>query len=194
MSRPIGLKDIHIATIESDTSTATTYKTPEKLERAIKAKISPKSNSETLYSDDSVEEVLEEFESCDVEIELNQLSVESRAKLQGAKIDSNGVLIESKNDIAPEIALGFKAKKSNGKYRYIWLLKGKFSLTEDEYETKTDKPNAKTSTLKGTFYARESDEAWRFKVDQDGEGVNDTVITNWFKNVYEPSTTPVTEP
>lgn len=59
---------------------------------------------------------------------INQFSLTSRAKLQGDKV-VEGVLI------APTLALGFKSKKNNGKYRYVWLLKGKFELTADEYDT-----------------------------------------------------------
>ena len=127
MARQMGLKDIHIAILSEDTASGATYEAPEKLERAISAKLSPKSNTENIYSDDSVEDVIAAFEGVDVEIEVNQLSLASRAKLQGAKV-VKGVLIENKNDIPPTIALGFKSKKTNGKYRYVWLLKGKFEL------------------------------------------------------------------
>lgn len=127
MARQIGLKDIYIVILKTDTASATTYDPPIKLERAISAKLSPKSNSENIYSDDSVEDIITAFEGIDVEIEVNQLSLTSRAKLQGAKV-VKGVLVENKDDIAPTIALGFKSKKNNGKFRYVWLLKEKFEL------------------------------------------------------------------
>jgi phi13 family phage major tail protein len=49
-------------------------------------KLSPKSNSDNIYSDDAVEDIITAFEGVDVEIEVNQLSLTSRAKLQGAKV------------------------------------------------------------------------------------------------------------
>jgi len=58
-----------------------------------------------------------------------------------------GVLIESKDDLPPTIALGFKSKKNNGKYRYVWLLKGKFELVTDEYDTEAEKPKAQSAKL-----------------------------------------------
>ena len=94
MARQIGLKDIHIALLTDDDSLGATYETPVKLERAVSAKLSPKVNSENIYSDDAVEDVIASFDSVEVEIELNQLSLSSRAKLQGAK-GVKGVLIES---------------------------------------------------------------------------------------------------
>lgn len=184
MARQIGLKDIHIAELLSDDILGTTYDTPSKLERAISAKLSPKSNSENIYSDDSVEDVITAFEGVDVEIEINQLSLGSRAKLQGSKV-VKGVLIESKDDIPPTIALGFKSKKNNGKYRYVWLLKGKFELAEDEFDTEGEKPQPKSAKLKGTFYSRDSDGNYRFIADEDETGIDQLIIDGWFAAVPE---------
>lgn len=182
MARQIGLRDIHVAVIETDTTGGATYSTPTKLERAITAKLSPQSNTENIYSDDAVEDVITSFEGMEVEIEINQLSLTSRALLQGAKV-IKGMLVENKNDLAPTVALGFKSKKANGKYRYVWLLKGKFELTSDNYETEADKPKAQTASLKGTFYPRDFDGNYRFIADEDEIEIDTELITNWFKSV-----------
>ena len=190
MARQIGLRDIHIATVTKDDGTGATYGTPTKLERAVSAKLTPKVNSENLYSDDTVEDVISAFDSIEVEIELNQLSLTSRATLQGAKV-VKGVLIESKEDIAPTIALGFKSKKHNGKYRFVWLLKGKFELATDEYDTEAEKPAPKSAKLKGTFYSRDYDSNFRFIADEDETGIDETIIAAWFTAVPpEPVITP----
>lgn len=183
MPRQIGLERLTVATITKDEATGTTYAKPVKLERSITAKISPKTSSEKLYSDDAVEDILNNFDSCDVEIELNQLTIASRALLQGSKV-VDGMLIENKDDIAPDLALGFRSKKSNGKYRYIWLLKGKFEHTEDEYETIGEKPTPKTNSLKGSFYAR-ADGNWRVMEDEDTEDANAETLKAWFDSVPE---------
>ena len=182
MARQIGLKDIHIAVITKDDETGVTYDIPSKLERAISARLTPKVSSENIYSDDTVEDIISAFEGMDVEIEINQLSLESRAKLQGAKV-VKGVLVESKNDIAPTIALGFKSKKNNGKYRYVWLLKGKFEIASDEYDTEGEKPQPKTAKLKGSFFARDNDGNFRFIADEDATAIDPTIISSWFTAV-----------
>jgi len=190
MARQIGLRDIHIALLTKDDNTGATYATPTKLERAISAKLSPKVNSENIYSDDTVEDVITSFDSIEVEIELNQLSLTSRAILQGASVVT-GVLIESKQDLAPTVALGFKSKKHNGKYRFVWLLKGKFELAADEYDTEADKPAPKTAKLKGTFYSRDFDGNFRFIADEDEVGIDPLIISGWFTAVpAEPVVTP----
>ena len=182
MARQIGLRDIHIAVLTNDDETSATYDAPVKLERAINAKLTPKSNSENIYSDDSVEDIITAFEGVDVEIEINQLTLDSRAKLQGAKV-VKGVLIENKDDIPPTIALGFKSKKNNGKYRYVWLLKGKFELASDEYDTEGEKPQPKSAKLKGSFFARDYDGNYRFIGDEDATGIDETIIASWFTAV-----------
>ena len=184
MPRQIGLENLTVAVVEEDKTTGIKYATPIKLERSIKAKISPKTSSEKLYSDDSVEEILNNFDSCDVEIEINQLQLKTRSLIQGAKI-VNGILVENKDDIAPELALGFRSKKSNGKYRYVWLLKGKFEITEDEYETIGEKPTAQSNSISGSFYGRNSDGNWRIMEGEDSEGADMERLANWFKAVPE---------
>ena len=186
MPRQVGLKDFHVAVIQSDAE-ETTYDTVKKLEKAISAKITPKVTSEKIYSDDTVEEVLTKFDSCEIEIEVNQLSLESRALLQGAKL-IKGELIEKDGDIAPEVAIGFKSVKTNGKYKYVWLFKGKFELAEDEYATQTDKIESKTPKLKGTFVGRNSDKVWRITADEDQTGIEQARITSWFTSVPSPQT------
>ena len=184
MARVKGLKDIHIAMLLTDTEAGATYEVPKKLERSIKASLKPKASQVKNYSDDSVEEVINSFDSVDVEIEVNTLSIESRAILQGAKL-VKGVLLEKASDIAPTVALGFKAKKSNGKYMYVWLYKGTFELCEDTYETEEEKVKTQTAKLKATFYAREFDEAYKLIADEDATGYLPATGTEWFTKVAE---------
>lgn len=182
MARQIGLRDIHVAVLTKDDSTEATYEKPMKLERAISAKLNPKTNSDNIYSDDSVEDVITVFEGVEVEVEVNQLSLESRAKLQGAKV-VKGILIENKDDIPPTIALGFRSKKNNGKFRYVWLLKGKFELATDEYDTEGEKPKAQSAKLKGKFFSRDFDGNYRFIADEDEKEMDATIIKAWFTEV-----------
>jgi len=189
--RQIGLKDVHVAIIESDGAAGTVYKEPVKIGRAITAKITPSVNSETLYSDDSVEDELTAFAGCEIEIEQNALTLEQRALILGKKY-ANGELVESSSDLPPKLALLFRSEKSNSTkakpvYRYCVLYKGKFSEIEDEYETKGEKPTGKTTKIKGKFYDRDSDGAWRMMLDTDIEGVNSEKITNFFTQVQEPT-------
>lgn len=189
-TRRMGCKDIYIALVTENTATA--YKTdkPIKLGRAIGAKVTIKTNVEKTYSDDIVEEVIESFESAEIEIESNKLSPEQKALLRGAKYE-NGFLINNTNDKAAEIAIGWRAKQTNGKYEFIWYYCGKFNQGfSEEYDTKGDKTKTQTAKLKGTFYGRELDDNYNTEVDETFllEGHNDakTAIQDWFSKVQEP--------
>ena len=189
--RQIGLKDVHVALITSDGSSGTVYEKPIKISRAITAKITPSVNTETLYSDDGVEDELTAFAGCEVEIEQNALTLEHRALILGKKY-SNGELVENSGDKAPKLALLFRSEKSNSTkakpvYRYCVLYKGAFNEIEDEYETKGEKPNSKTTKIKGKFYDRESDGNWRMMLDTDAEGVDTAKLEAFFTTVQEPS-------
>ena len=85
----------------------------------------------------------------------------------GHKLDPvTGVMAYNLGDIAPYVALGFKVKKGNFHYKYVWLLKGNFEELSEEYATQEDKSKFSTPKLKGGFMARK-DGNWKFSADQD---------------------------
>ena len=98
---------------------------------------------------------------------------------------------------APAVAVGFRAKKSNGKYRYFWLYRVVFSVPDTELNTKEDKISPAAPTIEGTIMRRNKVDAcgkhpWKAQVDEDDASVSAATITDWFKTVYEPvyNTTP----
>ncbi|WP_053957165.1 major tail protein [Inediibacterium massiliense] len=184
MARKIGIKNIHIAINTQDDTNALTYEKPVKFARAIKASVKAKSNSETWYSDDAVEDVINEFDSVDVEIEVNALTLKQQAMLLGHKLDGKGGMIQNKNDIAPYVSLMFMSKKSNNKYRYVLLYKGKFELIGEEYNTQTNKIESVTPKLKATFVATEHNGDYIYKLDEDEEGFDKTIAESFFTQVH----------
>ncbi|KJU72469.1 major tail protein [Clostridium baratii] len=190
-SRRMGLRDISIALVTENTLSS--YKTDavKKLARSISAKVTEKKKVENTYSDDGTEEVIESFDSVEVEIEINDLSPEQEALLKGCKYE-NGFLVDNQDDMANEIAIGWRAKRTDGKYEFVWLYCGKFNEGATEnYETQEDKLKTQTPTLKGTFYPREKDKNWRVRVNESYLQENHTsakaAIQNWFSTVQEPT-------
>lgn len=191
MSRRIGLKDIYTAKVLTDIkgeTPITTYDIPRKLARSLTAKISVKSNSQNVYSDDVLEESQSSFDSVEVEIGVNDLTIEDRAHLQGLTV-YNGEITESSDNVIPEVALGFKSLKSDGSYEYIWLLKGKFQIPDDEYATKAEKIDSKTPVLKGIFGPRFSDNNYR--IIADSKTATEDRISGWFTSVPAPLTSEI---
>lgn len=189
-SRFVGLKDFYVALVTENTESTYSTDTPVKLARAIKAKISDKRSSEDLESDDGTEETLDAYEGTEVEIEVNSLAPQDLALLFGHKYE-NGYLIKNRDDRAPEVALGYRAKKLNGKYEFVWLYVGRFAEGKDENrETFGKKPTAQTETVKGTFHERAIDHNIETRVDEDNLVADNTsaakAIKDWFSKVQEP--------
>lgn len=165
--------------------------------RAIKAKISDKFTSEKLYSDDGVEGMLQAYEGTDVELEVNTLAAADRAAFFGQAY-LNGFLLKSAEDEAPEVALGYRVRRLNGKFDFVWMYCGRFAKgNEDNYETEADKKNAQTNTVKGEFYQREKMDKvdgkdvhlYEVRVDESNLATEDTgaaaAIKTWFGKVQE---------
>ncbi|CUP72766.1 MULTISPECIES: major tail protein [Clostridium] len=190
-SRRMGLRDISIALVTENTLSNYTTEAVKKLARSISAKVTEKKKVEKTYSDDGTEEVIETLDSIEVEIELNDLSPEQEALLKGCKF-TNGFLVDNQDDMANEIAMGWRAKRTDQKYEFVWLYCGKFNEGATEnYETQEDKLKTQTPKLKGTFYPREKDKNWRIRVNESYLQENHTsakaAIQNWFSKVQEPT-------
>ena len=181
MAVQVGLKDLHYALLTADTSAAVTYASPVKIAGAISARISPAVNTATLYADDGPDEVISSLGEITVELQAKDIPLSVQAALLGHTIGDDKVMVKKANDTAPYVAIGFKSLKSNGKYRYIWLYKGKFQLQEQEYRTKEDTPEFQVPTLVGAFVKRIKDNKWQSIGDEDATGF--TQASTWFNAV-----------
>lgn len=198
-SRLCGLKDIYIAGVSVNNGTTYTAGTPVKLARALSAKVSDKFTTEKIYSDDSVEDIVEQYEGTEIDFSVNTLAPQDYAKLY-ENLYKNGFLLKAAGDGAKEIAIGWRAKKRNGKYEFTWYYCGKLERPEMNYESQEDKTKTQTSSLKGTFYARQKEDTldgkkknlYAIQVDESNLMEEDTTaeeaIENWFSKVQEFST------
>ena len=157
-SRRVGLRDPYIAIVTQDDETGYTTGTPIKLGRALSAKISDKFNSEKVYSDDNVEDVLESYEGTDIELSINSLAPQDFVNLYN-NFYENGYLLKGSGDFSNKVAFGYRAKKRDNTYEFVWYYVGQFERPEEEYETSKEKIESKTPTIKGTFYARTKEDS-----------------------------------
>lgn len=188
-TRRCGCKDIYIAIVNKNTATEYATATPIKLGRALNAKVTTKKTVESTESDDTIEETFESFDSIEIEFDVNKLSPEQKAILRGATY-KDGFLINNVDDQAKEVAIGWRARQTNGKYEFVWYYCGKFnSGWDDQYETNGKKPKTQTDKMKGTFYGRQKDGNTSIEVDETFlvESHNDakSAITDWFSKVQE---------
>lgn len=196
-TRVMGLKDIYIAEVTVNNATTYTTGKPIKLGRALSAKVTDSFNVEKLYSDDSVEGLAEQYSGTTIEIGVNTLTNSDFANLYNVLYD-NGFLAKSAEDTAKEIALGYRAKRMDGTYDFVWHYAGKFTdRPEQSYETQGEKISTQTATLKGEFYSREkvdtiggkSKHLYELKVNESELLETHTeakeAIADWFSEVQE---------
>lgn len=117
----IGLDKLYYATITENASGEETYSTPVPLAKAISAELSVEVAEAILYADDGPSEVVKEFKSGTLTLGVDDIGSAVAAALTGARVDANGVLISSSEDGGQPVAIGFRAAKANGKYKYLAL-------------------------------------------------------------------------
>ncbi|AEV70165.1 MULTISPECIES: major tail protein [Clostridia] len=187
----IGLDRLYYAKITENENGEETYATPVPLAKAITAELSVELAEATLYADDGAAEVVKEFQSGTLTLGVADIGVDAAEVLTGATLDDNKVLISASEDGGAPVAIGFRAKKANGKYRYFWLYRVKFGIPATNLQTKGDSITFSTPTIEGTVMRRNKPDGqgkhpWKAEVSEDDPGVSPETITGWYTEVYEP--------
>ena len=171
-----------------------TYATPVQMAKAMTADLSVELAEATLYADDGASEIVKEFKNGTLSLGVDDIGAATASDLTGATIDANGVVVSASEDGGDPVAVGFRAKKSNGKYKYYWLYRVKFGIPATNLATKGDSITFSTPTIEGTILRRNKVDGngkhpWKAEVTEGDTDVTADTITNWYKEVYEPSYT-----
>lgn len=190
----IGLDKLYYAPITEGTNGEETYGTPVQLAKAISADLSIELAEATLYADDGASEIVKEFKSGTLSLGVDDIGAATAAALTGVTIDNNKVIVSTSEDATPYVAIGFRAKKSNGKYKYFWLYRVKFGFPATNLATKGDSITFSTPTIEGTVMRRnkadtQGSHPWKAEVTEGDTGVAASTISGWYSAVYEPSYT-----
>ena len=175
----IGLDRLYYAKITENDAGEETYGTPSQLAKAISADLSVELAEATLYADDGASEIVKEFKSGTLSLGIDDIGSTAASE-----------------DGGDPVAVGFRAKKSNGKYKYYWLYRVKFGIPATNLATKGDSITFSTPTIEGTILRRNKADAggkhpWKAEA-LEGD-VTAATITNWYKEVYEPTYTTTPE-
>ena len=190
----IGRDKLYYAKITEDENGNETYATPVQLAKAMNADLSVELAEATLYADDGAAEIVKEFKNGTLSLGVDDVGASVASDLTGATIDANGVVVSTSEDGGDPVAVGFRAKKSNGKYKYYWLYRVKFGIPATNLATKGDSITFSTPTIEGTILRRNKVDGngkhpWKAEVTEGDSAVTADTITNWYKEVYEPSYT-----
>jgi phi13 family phage major tail protein len=188
----IGLDKLYYSKITEDADGNETYATPIPLAKAMTADLSVELAEATLYADDGAAEIVKEFKSGTLSLGIDDLGAPIASDLTGSTIDSDGVVISAAEDGGAPVAVGFRAKKANGKYKYYWLYRVKFGIPATNLATKGDSITFSTPTIEGTIMRRNKADGvgkhpWKAEATEGDAKVSANTITNWYKEVYEPN-------
>ena len=190
----IGLNKLYYAKITEAENGEETYEKPVQLAKAMSADLSVELAEATLYADDGAAEIVKEFKSGKLTLGIDDIGSTVASDLSGATIDANGVIVSASEDGGTPVAVGFRAKKSNGKYRYFWLYRVKFGIPAANMATKGDSITFSTPTIEGTILRRNKPDTrgkhpWKAEVTEGDTSVTEETIVNWYNEVYEPAYT-----
>lgn len=185
MPRIRGANSFHLADVTENTEEEYKAETPYKAERLISIEIEPKKDSETLYSDDEVEEDVYGTAEVTGKVTFNYLTNETKVKLYGGSIDAKGVYFPPLED-APVIhkAMGFRAPTGSGKNKYLWYYDVVFSEPKFKAESGENKP--KTQTVEIDFKCYKNKKLGRHccDLDENSQTADGDTASKWFKTVY----------
>ncbi|EJG4807097.1 phage tail protein [Listeria innocua] len=190
----IGLDKLYYANITDDENGEEIYGTPTQLAKAISAELSVELAEATLYADDGAAEIVKEFKNGTISLGVDDIGSTTAAALTGVTVDKNNVVVSNSEDGGNPVAVGFRAKKSNGKYKYYWLYRVKFGIPATNLATKGDSITFSTPTIEGTVLRRNKPDTsgkhpWKAEVTEGDKDVPASVISGWYTEVYEPDYT-----
>ena len=190
----IGLDKLYYAKITDSENGEESYGQPTQLAKAMTADLSVELAEATLYADDGAAEIVKEFKSGKLTLGVDDIGAAVASDLTGATIDANGVIVSASEDGGSPVAIGFRAKKANGKYKYFWLYRVKFGIPAANLATKGDSITFSTPTIEGTILRRNKADSrgkhpWKAEVTEGDTTVAEETIVNWYNEVYEPTYT-----
>lgn len=187
----VGLKNFYYAAMTKDNSTdkenpGVEYFAPKRIVGLNSIDINPTVNDAVLYGDDAALATTSSLGEVEVTVDLAALELQDAAFLLGHNV-VNGIMDSKAGDKAPYVAIMFESEKHDGKLRYVKLLKGRFTETQETINTKGDNVEYQIGQISGKFVAREFDGAWKRTYDQ--TGTDTTIADGWYTNVESSGTT-----
>ena len=178
-----GLSDFHMAVVEKDDRDGVTFGDIVEVEGAISVNGTPNSEQTPKYADNGVFAILSSFDSFDVTMSAIDIPEEFQTEMFGEKV-VNGVVFSNKDDIAKEVALGFKAQLRGGGHRFYWLLKGTPEIMGIDHETDQGTIEGKDAELSIKFAPLIHNGEWRTRMTTE-----EITPEQWFADVVYDETT-----
>lgn len=169
----VSVDNLHYAILTKDDATGVLYGTPKPFGPAVKISVDPDTPNANFYADGILQETATFVPGGKISIEASTLPFAIKADLFGHMLDNKGGIVDNSNDVAPYVAILYKRTKSNGKSRWIRLLKCQFQEPKSDAETKDASIKFQDDVVEGVFLPRRYDNQWRYSVDEEEAGYVD---------------------
>lgn len=192
-----GVENLVIAEVTCDDNESGNdhgYKTGTVYDLAGAGKVtkSTEVNNDTKYYDNKPVIVINSKGKDEIGLEVSVISLEILAKITGQTYDATtGSIIEGPAD-PKYFALGYKTYATDGSARYVWRLKGMFSIPNEEANTKTDGTDSNGQELTYTGittthkFTKNGNKGANALVTDDGLGLAN--VSTFFSTVTDPDT------
>lgn len=189
VSSTVGLKNVVIAPLTTDTEETLAYGALQAVAGAIDATITPENNEpDSLYADDIEFDVLYPDPKLTFRLKMADIPLLVQEMLFANQLDENGVLIRGASDKPPYFAVGFKSEKSDGSYRYVWLFKCRATPLTENFATKEgDSVTRQTGEVEFTAIKRTHDGLYQAVADEGVGGFTEVKGATFLQTVYEPT-------
>ena len=187
----VGLKNMVIAPISTDTESEHTYGDLQLIAGAIDASITPQNADPNVqYADDIEFSVLYPDPELSFKTKMADIPLSIQEQIFGNEIDDNGVLVRTASDRPPYYAVGFKSEKSDGTFRYVWLYKVRAKPVTESYATKEGTTiNRQTGEVEWTAIKRTHDSLYQAIADEGENGFTAALGATFLDSVYDPTFT-----
>lgn len=180
---PIGFDRLYYAIMSDEKNES--YDFPVRLPGAISLNVAPSVNVTNLAADDITYDTISSQGPTTVGLGVAEIPTVDYAAILGHSIDANGGLVEKTTDIAPYVALLYRRKMANGKYRYVVLHKGRFQPPTEDIQTKGETVVYQTPSITATFIER-TDGNWRYTANEGDANVTALFLSTFFDSVFVP--------
>lgn len=194
-----GVDNLYAAEVISDdneTGEDHGYKTGTPFEVAGVATVSKSTSNDSAvkYYSNIPAIVISGASSDEIQVTCSVPDLATYAKLMGQGYDNSlGMLVEGERE-DKYFALGYRTKDTSGNYRYVWRLKGKFSVPDEESNTEDDGTDSNgieltytgISTIHKFAAPNATPSSARSVIVSDAEDKAD--VSQWFTSVQTPDT------
>jgi phi13 family phage major tail protein len=185
----INVDKLYYAIMTKDDGTGVAYGAPKAMPGAVKIAVDAANGRAAFYADGGIQEYGQTLGEIKVTLDVSTVPLAIQADILGHTLDGVGGMVNKVTDQAPYVALMYRRKKSNGKFRYIKVLKCLFGESKDDAETATASPKFQNDNFSGVALPRVNDGKWKAMADEEEIAYVDVSAT-WFTAVEGIDVTP----